>query len=241
MKLAIISDIHGNLEALQAVLADIDRLAISDLICLGDCIGYGPDSEEVMAVIRNRSIPMIIGNHELAVGDKRYLNWFNPNARISVEKAIANLSDQSVKMIKALPTSIVTGQCRFVHGYPPDDAKEYLFQKRPHQLIKTFKAMKERVCFVGHTHDLELVRFDGRQVERVVLKQGLTQLLPDMQYLINVGSVGQPRDGDNHAKYVIYDAEKETIEVKFIAYDISATVEKIKAAGLPVGHANRLW
>ncbi len=241
MKLAIISDIHGNFEAFRAVLANIDKMVPAHIVCLGDCIGYGPEPEEVMAEIRLRKIPTIIGNHELAVCDRRHLNWFNPQARASVKKTISMLSDESIEMIKDLPTSIITAQCRCVHGYPPEDARTYLFQKKPYQLIQTFKAMEERICFVGHTHDLELIRCDGRQVERVVLKEGVTPLLADKQYLINVGSVGQPRDGDNRAKYVVYDSNVDEIEVRFIAYDIGATVEKIKAAGLPEAHANRLW
>ena len=241
MKTAIISDIHGNLEALTAVLSDIDQTNITKIICLGDCIGYGPESEEVLVEMRRRNIPTIIGNHEMAVCDSRYLNWFNPHAQMSVKKAIATLSDDSVEMIKNLPTSIVAEACRYVHGYPPDDTRDYLFQKMPNQLIRTFKAMEERICFVGHTHDLELVHFDGRQIERQVLDEGKTTLLPELQYLINVGSVGQPRDGSNHAKYVVYDAESHQIDVRFITYDIAATVKKIKAAGLPESHANRLW
>ena len=240
MKLAIISDIHGNLEALHSVLADIDREMPMDVICLGDCIGYGPQPEEVMAEIRRRNIPTIIGNHELAVCDRRHLNWFNPHARESVEKSIAMLSAESIESIQHLPTSMIRAQCRCVHGYPPEDVRTYLFQKKPYQLIQTFKEMQERICFVGHTHDLELILFDGRQVERKVLKEGLTPLDADKHYLINIGSVGQPRDGDNRAKYAIYDPDAGELDVRFMRYDIDATVRKIKAAGLPAVHANRL-
>jgi diadenosine tetraphosphatase ApaH/serine/threonine PP2A family protein phosphatase len=144
-------------------------------------------------------------------------------------------------MIKRLPYYHLIAQCRCVHGYPPESAKTYLFQKLPYQLIKTFKEMVERICFVGHTHDLEIVHFDGRQAERHPLGEGPVTLDPDLHYIINIGSVGQPRDGSNQAKYVIYDPETHLLDVRFVTYDIAATVEKIKAAGLPEAHAIRLW
>ncbi len=241
MKLAVISDIHGNFEALQKVLADMNTVDIGDIVCLGDCIGYGPEPEQVLAEVIKNNIPTTLGNHEMAVCNSQYLKWFNPNARTSIEKTMTMLSGASTRFIQSLPCSHVVGHCRCVHGYPPDSVREYLFQKAPHALIKTFKAMSESICFVGHTHDLELVHFDGRQVERWPLKQGIMSLDTQYQYIINVGSVGQPRDGDNSAKYAIYDTERHELEIRFVAYDIAETVAKIKAAGLPESHANRLW
>ncbi len=241
MKLAIISDIHGNIEAFSAVLSDIETTGISDTICIGDCIGYGPDSEAVLVEVIKRGIPTTLGNHELAVLDRRHLGWFNPMARASVEKAIASLSDASISHIRQLPRTLVIGQCRIVHGYPPESVKTYLFRKAPHALIKTLRAMEESVCFVGHTHDLEMVSFDSRQVERRPLQEGITVLDAQYRYIISVGSVGQPRDGNNNAKYAIFDTESRELEIRFVPYDIAATVAKIKAAGLPESHANRLW
>lgn len=241
MKFAIISDIHGNLEAFQDVLKDIETTGIDDIFCLGDCIGYGPDSEEVLAEVIKREIPSILGNHELAVCNKRHLNWFNPKARASIEKTITTLSDKSINFIKNLPCSLIVEQCRCVHGYPPDSVRTYLFQKTPRALIKSFKSLKEPICFVGHTHDLELIQFDGRQTDRLSLNEGITPLDPQYRYIVNIGSVGQPRDGNNKAKYAIYDTTSHELEIRFVSYDIGATVAKIKAAGLPESHATRLW
>jgi predicted phosphodiesterase len=241
LKIAIISDIHGNFEAFQEVLSDLDTIEINELVCLGDCVGYGPEPEKVLAEVMRRTIPTTLGNHELAVCNKRHLNWFNPMARASIEKTITMLSNKSIKFIQSLPCSYVLEQCRCVHGYPPDSVRTYLFQKAPHALIKTFKAMVESICFVGHTHYLELIQFDGRQVERLPLKEGITALKPQYQHIVNVGSVGQPRDGTNSAKYAIYDTESLELEIRFVNYDIASTVAKIKKAGLPESHANRLW
>jgi len=223
------------------VLADLETAEIDKIVCLGDCIGYGPEPEEVLAEVIRRNIPTTMGNHELAVYNRSQLNWFNPLARASIEITIAMLSDASLQFIQRLQRSSVIEQCRCVHGYPPDSVRTYLFQKAPYALIKTFNTMAEKVCFVGHTHDLEMVQYDGRQVERRSLQQGVSTLDAQCHYIVNVGSVGQPRDGNNNAKYVIFDTASHELEIRFVTYDIAATVAKIKAAGMPESHANRLW
>lgn len=223
------------------MLSDVETAGISETICIGDCIGYGPEPEAVLAEVIKRNIPTTIGNHEMAIIDDRFLGWFNPKARASIEITKSMLSPASIEYIRSLPRSQVIEHCRCVHGYPPDSVRAYLFQKAPHALIKTFKAVAETICFVGHTHDLELVDYDGRQVERRPLGQGITRLDDQHRYIVNVGSVGQPRDGNNNAKYAIYDTESHELEIRFVSYDIAATVAKIKAVGLPESHANRLW
>lgn len=241
MKIALISDIHANFEAFEAVLADMQSFAIDKAVCLGDCIGYGPEPETVMTEIRRRGIPTIMGNHELGVCSSGQLNWFNPLARESIERTIAMLSEASLAMIRQLPLFHLTDGFRCVHGYPPESAKTYLFQILPYQLIKTFKEMEENICFVGHTHDLEIIHFDGLQVERKPLTEGQIALDAHLKYIINIGSVGQPRDGSNKAKYAIYDPNEGRLDIRYVAYDIAATAKKITAAGLPEAHAKRLW
>ncbi len=243
MKLAVISDIHGNLEALNAVFADIasQSAPIDQIVCLGDCVGYGPDPEQVIDEIRRRNIAAVIGNHEMALCDPEQLSWFNPLARLSLEKTLTMLSSDSKAYLRQLAFSCIFAGCRLVHGYPPDSARIYLFQKTLAELKKSFQEMPEQMCFVGHTHDLELVVFDGTTVLRRALCQGLVLLDDTQRYIINVGSVGQPRDGDNKAKYVLWDQDAATIEVRFVAYDIARTAAKIRKAGLPEQHAARLY
>jgi len=241
MRIAILSDIHGNYDALQKVLADAKHAHVDSLICLGDCIGYGPEPEAVIQEVRRLEIPSILGNHEMAALDPSHLDWFNPLARRSLEQTIRMLSENSLNYIRQLPFYRIVSQARFVHGYPPDSAQTYLFQKSAPELRKTFETMAERLCFVGHTHTLEIIRYDGRQVDRTLLGEGKTNVADDVSYIVNVGSVGQPRDGTHHAKYVIWDLSDKSIEVRFVTYDIARTVAKIKAAGLPESHANRLW
>jgi predicted phosphodiesterase len=241
MRLAVISDIHGNMDAFDQVLADIDRSDVDDIISLGDNIGYGPESDLVVKSVQARHIPSVVGNHELAVIKPKYLDWFNPIARESIEKTIKLLSDQSIQYISKQNSHLVSFGCRFVHGFPPDSALLYMFQVSDHRKKQIFDKLDERICFIGHTHILEMISYDGNTVKYNPLNKGINRLSQDQKYILNIGSVGQPRDGDNRAKYVIWDSSDDIIEVKYIPYDIATTVKKIRAAGLPDQHARRLW
>ncbi|MGD8762277.1 MAG: metallophosphoesterase family protein [Desulfobacteraceae bacterium] len=241
MRLAVISDIHGNMDAFERVLADITRSDVNDIINLGDNIGYGPEPDLVVKSVQAHNIPSVVGNHELAAVEPRYLDLFNPVARESLEKNIKLLSNQSIRYISKQKTHLVSFGCRFVHGFPPDSALIYMFQVSDHRKKQIFDKLDERICFIGHTHILEMIGYDGNTVKHHPLKKGIQRLSENHKYILNIGSVGQPRDGDNRAKYVIWDSSHDTIEVKYITYDIGATVEKIRAAGLPDEHARRLW
>jgi len=241
MRLAIISDIHGNLEAFKEVLADIDRSRIDGLACLGDNIGYGPEPERVIDLVRQRDIPSVMGNHELAVVDVKYLDWMNPTARKSLVMTSKLLSDDSVDYIRTLPPAMTCHGSLCVHGAPPDSITTYLFRLSDTQLKEAFLNMEETICFLGHTHDLLSISFDAGEITRSLLGNRIVSLQKDHQYIINVGSVGQPRDGNNNAKYVIWDTSSGTIEVRFVPYDIAATANKIIELGFPELNARRLW
>lgn len=240
MKIAIISDIHGNAEAFREVLKNIEHAGISDIFCLGDNIGYGPEPEEVIELLRKYDIPSVIGNHELAVINPEFLEWFNPIARISLEKTMRLLSSKALDYISKLPFSLTEHNCRFVHGFPPDSATEYLFEVPRGKLLSTLDHLEERLCFIGHTHELVLVGRNGENISKRPLKQETVLLETGCRYIINVGSVGQPRDGNNYAKYVIFDDQAFELEVRFVAYNVSETIDKIFQAGLPEQHAWRL-
>ena len=241
MKIAIISDIHGNKEALEQILAEIDKIGIDDIISLGDHIGYGPEPERVIEHIRQRNIFAVQGNHELALIQPTYLDWFNRAARKSLNITRRLLSSQSVDYIKTLKTHIIAHGCRFVHGFPPDSVLTYLFQLPEEAKILALKKLKEQRCFIGHTHTLDITSYGRHGFESGRLKKGLNQLSARQKHIISAGSVGQPRDGNNQAKYIIWDSEEDTVEVRSVAYDIEAVVMKMKAIGLPPEHAKRLW
>jgi predicted phosphodiesterase len=241
MRLAVLSDIHGNLDALREVLRDMDRFRVDQVICLGDTIGYGPQPEETIRLIQERAIPAVMGNHEMAVVKPQLQEWFNPEARESIRKTQTLLSSETLLYIHGLPSSRIIGQLRFVHGCPPNSPFIYLFQLSESRLMEIFRKSTEWIVFVGHTHNLKLIRFDGQTVARNPLRQGILPLNAQNRYIVNIGSVGQPRDGNNAAKYVIVDTLALSLEVRFVPYDIAAVYRKIIDAGLPKSHAERLW
>jgi predicted phosphodiesterase len=240
MRIAVLSDVHGNLDALRAVFEDLDQAGIETVFCLGDLIGYGPEPDAVVLAVRDREIQTVMGNHELGIIDPVQIKWFNPPARESLKITAGMLSKTSLAFITNLEPSRVAVNCRFVHGFPLDSVKTYAFAVTDNRICNTFKTMPEKICFIGHTHLLEIMDYSDRELLRSPLPEGITQLSSDSQYIINIGSVGQPRDGNHDAKYIIFDTEKLTVELRYIAYDIQAVMKKIRAAGLPETHAERL-
>jgi predicted phosphodiesterase len=241
MKVAVISDIHGNFDAFQEVLTDIAKSKVDRIISLGDNIGYGPEPDRVIQKVMARDIPSVQGNHELAIKDEEYFNWFNPMARKSLIKTRDLLSESSTKFVTELEPFFTLDNCRYVHGFPPDSPLIYMFQTSESHKKQIFEEFPERLSFIGHTHALEMIGYDGKNMEYSDLPRGLTNLAADKKYIINIGSVGQPRDTSNDAKYVIWDSSADTIDVRYISYDIAAVVQKIKDVGLPEDHAKRLW
>jgi predicted phosphodiesterase len=240
-KIAIISDVHGNMEALEQVLADIERLNVDVVISLGDNIGYGPEPDRVIKYMRQHNISSVLGNHELAIIEPNYLSWFNVAAQQSLKKTLTLLSEPSIEFITTMKAYLTDYGCRFVHGFPPDSTLTYLFQVSEGKTKKAIDELPEKRCFIGHTHTLELISCDDQRLEYGVLHEGLNKLDPGRKYIISVGSVGQPRDGDNRSKYVIWNMSNDTLEVRFVVYDIAVVVKKIQDAGLPHEHAERLW
>jgi predicted phosphodiesterase len=241
MRLAVFSDVHGNWEALKKVLADMDRNRIDSLFCLGDCVGYGPEPEEVIREIRALKIPVLMGNHELGLVDPSYLSWFNKPTRISLRITRRLLSEESLNYFKGLRPFLLDQDCRFVHGFPPDSITTYLYEVPDQEIHRIMTALPERICFVGHTHDLHLIASEGQGIPYLPFKRGLFSLREGGKYLINVGSVGQPRDGNNQAKYVIWDNRASTLELRYVTYNIAKTAERILGLDFPEYNARRLF
>ena len=241
MRLAVVSDIHGNLEAFKQVLLDIDRSKVDGVLCLGDCIGYGPEPDQVVSLVRRKNIPSVMGNHELGLVNKSYLGWFNQPTQRSLLLTQELLSSDTLEFIHDMKSTIVYQGCRLVHGFPPESITTYLLDVSQSEFVRTFSDMQEKICFVGHTHIPEIVGFDGHKVSRGFLHQGVRSLEDGNKYIINVGSVGQPRDGNNRAKYVIWDSSRQTVDLRYVAYDIAITVKKILELGFPKFNAQRLW
>ncbi|MFH1057596.1 MAG: metallophosphoesterase family protein [Pseudomonadota bacterium] len=242
MRIAVISDIHGNLEALRSVLADLERQRPDALFCLGDNVGYGPEPEAVVNLLRQRGIPSVLGNHELGLIDAQHRNWFNQTTRRSLDITAGLISPETLAYCRALPASLTAHGCRFVHGLPPESATLYVWELGDEALARIMADLPERITFVGHTHMLELVSLGAdAALKHQRLSEALTPLDPALRHLVNVGSVGQPRDGDNRAKYVIYDDQRHELYLRRVGYDIARTAQAILARGFPEFNASRLW
>jgi diadenosine tetraphosphatase ApaH/serine/threonine PP2A family protein phosphatase len=241
VRVAIISDIHGNLEAFKSVLADMETVDVAGVACLGDNVGYGPEPEAVVNLIRNREIPCVMGNHELVLTKADRLSNMNPMARKSALMTRDLISSDTMDYMRRLKPSMHFHGALCVHGCPPASITKYLILLSREELIAVFRSMADRICFAGHTHELAFISFDGEEVFRDPLGRAERVFRKDRQYIVNVGSVGQPRDGDNRAKYVIWNLSRHTVHARFVPYDIGKTARKILALGLPEFNASRLW
>lgn len=241
MRLAVLSDIHGNLEAFCRCLNDIELSGIDRIVNLGDSIGYGPDPEEVLSLLYTLGIPNILGNHELAAIDKNFRFWLTPRTLKSIEHTLKYLSSASLSYIKNLPTCRVVEGALLVHGCPPDSPTIYLNQLSLSEIRETFESNRFTIAFAGHTHRLMLIRYDGKDLAFIPLSKDTIVLDQGYRYIVNVGSVGQPRDDDPRAKYVIWDNSLNTLEIRRISYDMDKTAAKIMKRGFQRRDADRLF
>lgn len=240
MRLAVISDIHSNLDAFKAVMDDISKQAVDDVISLGDNIGYGAEPEEIIVNLNRYAISSVLGNHELAILNEDYLKTFNPHARKALVINKNKLSDPAIDYISTLPPCLVRYGCRFVHGVPPDTVTIYIFNEPDQNLIRIMKQLKERITFVGHTHQLGVYELYQGVLKKKIFLKSTVSLAKSRRYIINTGSVGQPRDGYNEAKYVIWDSARNNVEPRFVSYDYHKAAKKIKKAGIPKRYADLL-
>ncbi|MFO7753384.1 MAG: metallophosphoesterase family protein [Desulfobacteraceae bacterium] len=240
MRLAVISDIHSNLEAFRAVLEDIKKVRAEKVISLGDNIGYGADPEEVMNLIRKHQIESVMGNHELALMDPSYLRSFHPHAGKALSVNSKLLSAGSLEDIKRMPVRLVRRDCRFVHGFPPDSVTTYIIHQPRGIITSAMENMTESIAFTGHTHYLGLYELKQGSLKIHGLDKWGVALDENRRYIVNAGSVGQPRKGEILATYVIWDSVRSIIVPRFLEYDNQTAAGKIRKAGIPGRIADRL-
>ncbi|MBM9616210.1 metallophosphoesterase family protein [Desulfobulbus rhabdoformis] len=242
MRLAIIADIHGNYRALDAVLTDIAARGVDRIVSLGDNIGYGPEPEEVVRSLQGYRVISVMGNHELALVSRGYFNRLHANARQSLELSRTLLSRASLRWLKELPPVETLFEARFVHGSPPESMTVYLHNPTLTRLQRLFSTYDEQYCFVGHTHTLGWYSSLGPTVSCQEVGLGLRQLDPKGRYLIVPGSVGQPRDNLGwQAKYLLWDQDAGTMEIRAVDYDVQTTIHLIKERGFPIVNGKRLY
>ena len=237
MRYALLSDIHGNLEALDAVLAH-EASRADDVLVLGDVVGYGADPLACIERVADRAVAVIAGNHEHGVAGLLTLDWFNDRARWAAEWTRQRLDGDHLAWLAARPLTAEVDDATLVHASPVQPAEwDYLVSAEDG--YEAFGAFATRLCFVGHSHrpGAWSVGSSGRDHEpgarEIALEHG-------RRYLVNVGSVGQPRDGDPRAAYALWDVDDRRVTIERVSYDVASAQRKILRAGLPRFLAERL-
>jgi len=241
VRTAIISDIHANLEALEAVRAKLCDLKPDRVICLGDVVGYGADPEECVRIVMDEGWPTLLGNHDAAIIDPDEMAPMNPMARAALEWTASILSEKSKKFLASLPyTASLTPRAIASHALPhkPD---AWLYSDDAYAVVASFTNMSEDILFVGHlhfAHAYKLVADEGKLF--LMQTPECVDMISD-RHLINVGSVGQPRDEDHRACLVVFDDVSRNAIYHRVQYDTAKAAKKIVDAGLPEALAQRLF
>lgn len=229
MKYAIISDIHSNLEALQKALSIIDGKKVDEIICLGDIVGYGAEPNACVDLVRSRCASVVLGNHDAAALNTALAYDFNAIARRAVYWTSEQLTAENMEYLASLPMTFVKENALFVHS-SPDSPEAWDYIVDPDEASHALRSLKEQICFIGHTHVPGIYSVRGRA-------KFITR---DEKYIVNVGSIGQPRDGNPMLSFGIFDSTAWEFEIVRSEYDIQKAAEKIYAAKLPEELGNRL-
>jgi len=216
VRVAVISDIHSNSHALCHVLQDIEQNAVDSIISLGDTIGYGADPCGVLELLKDNNILSVLGNHELALLDVDYRKRLRGVARQGIDHTIALVSRGDLDHIATWPFFLIESGGRFVHGLPPDSVMGYLTRTSDQRLARIMALMPQVISFVGHTHLLGGVFMKDQVITRFSMGKKILFLDKACRYIINAGSVGQSRDCDDRAKYIIWDGVAATIEPRYV-------------------------
>ncbi len=240
MRYAVIADIHANLAALSAVLADLDgRGGADECWCLGDSVGYGPDPHECLEELRGRNHISVAGNHDWGAIGKVSLADFNPEAAAACRWTSGELTAKDREYLESCPMTLTRGDFTLAHGSPRDPIWEYIVSSKiAGENLAHFRSL---YSLVGHSHIPRVFREgDGGEVSPSPLADGDRVDLESQRMIINPGSIGQPRDGDPRASYAIIDTGDGTLTLHRVAYDIHLTRTKMAMRHLPEGLAARL-
>lgn len=228
---AIFSDVHSNLEAFQSVLQKIKKLHIERKIFLGDIVGYCADPNESIDILKSSADVMLGGNHDHGAAGITDISNFNQYAMAAILWTRDMLTPEHKEFLKNLPANMVTDNLTLAHSSP----KEPLMW---HYILNMFDAMENfeyfntTLCFIGHSHQPIAIEKDVEGIVNV-LRDKIIKLKPTSRYIINAGSIGQPRDGNPDSSFVIYDSGNMTVEFRRIPYNITLTQEKMRREGLP--------
>jgi diadenosine tetraphosphatase ApaH/serine/threonine PP2A family protein phosphatase len=236
MRIAILSDLHANLEATEAVLADAREHNCTDFVCLGDIVGYNANPRECVEIIRKMECPVVMGNHDEQATLPGSSRGFNALAEAAINWTRQHLSQEDKQWLRLLPLTRQVRDFTIVHA-TLDAPGEWDYVFNGAEASASFTHQKTKVCFFGHTHVAgAFVHNDG--VKKIRVNQ--LSIEEPKKYFINVGSVGQPRDSDWRAAYCIYHIEENLVEQRRVKYDLETAQKKIIQAGLPQLLADRL-
>jgi predicted phosphodiesterase len=236
MRIAVLSDIHSNLAALEAVTADLDEA--DELWILGDIVGYGPEPNEVVTALQRLGARSVMGNHDGAAIGAVDARDFNPDAGRAIAWTADVIDANARAYLSALPEVRCEGELTAVHGSPRDPIWEYVTSAAI--AAANFAAFDTAVCFFGHTHVPVIFRQADGRVTAQAVRGGTEYPLEGGRYLLNPGSVGQPRDGDPESAYLVLDTDRATVTFRRVAYPVERTQRRMQEAGLPQRLIERL-
>lgn len=239
MRYAIISDIHSNIESFDVILLEIEKESPDRILFLGDIVGYGPEPSECIKKIKETTDVILVGNHDHAAAGLTDISYFNPDAKEALEWTIGRLTEEEKTYLSRLPlTGELTADDIFLVHSTPKRPQEWNYIFTIEDVIESFEYFEQRVCFSGHSHVPVIIAMDASGGIDILKDEA--RIEKDSRYLINVGSVGQPRDGNPDAAYALYDLEESTVKIKRVSYNYHKTQEKMRKAGLPDYLINRL-
>ena len=238
MRVAVISDIHANLHALDTVLAEIDAEDVTEIWCLGDVVGYGPRPNECCDLVRQRATHSLCGNHDLAVLGSLDVGEFAGDAGRAARWTAHELGAEQRAWLGTLKPQARVDGAELFHGSPRDPVWEYVLSEQV--ALASLQATEAPLVLVGHSHvALALAAEDG-YMQGGLAPAGTVAELGSLRWLVNPGSVGQPRDGDPRAAWLLLDLDERLATFRRIAYDVEQTQAEIRSRGLPDGLASRL-
>ncbi|MFW6189417.1 MAG: metallophosphoesterase family protein [Planctomycetota bacterium] len=236
MLYAVLGDIHANLHALDAVLEDVECAGADRVVCVGDVVGYGAYPEECLERVREREMLIVGGNHDWAVAGKVPIRYFNADARDAVEWTRDHLDQPQLERLGEADLTITVDDFTLFHStlFAPE---EFDYLQTMFDIRLCFKHLQTRLGFCGHSH-VPVMLVENEEIDCLLTPE--LELRPDRRAIINVGSVGQPRDFDPRASYVLYDDQEQRVYLRRVEYDLHSASESILQAGLPITNARRL-
>ena len=239
MRYGIFSDIHSNFEALSAVIRAYQKENINTYLCIGDLVGYGANPIECIEKVKDLASFIVAGNHDWASVDLFSIDFLNPLAAEAILWTKKMLSDSDRAYLASLKLVYKNDDLTLAHG-TLDKPQEFSYMVDDYAASESFNWLETNILFVGHTH-VPGVFIQDKDGHIIYNRNNVTEVEPEKKYIVNVGSVGQPRDANPKAAYCVYDSDKKTVEIKRVPYDIETTANKIIHSGMPHFLADRLF